>query len=678
MAFKLASAFLVGHADICSIACDGSDFYVGLSSGELQRYRIAKHIHRDTSVSIKYEIARTITVGQGSVVQVEVCPFIRCLAVLCAGTISLHNLDNLAQIRTVPTLKVNQFCVLTDGTFQALCVNSQKSVYLYDMAAGFEAPKHLILPTVPQLVQWSPWGKSHLVVAYRKDYSVISTDNGVARQVHKTDDASAILLLPNEQVLLTGKDTAVILSRSYKVQRQIKLKPPTYKFAFSFPYMVGLGPSGLQIFDIVELNFSSTLPNPDPGDPFRFISCDGKEICVATKKQAYLITCGHDEYRTHDPANLRAVRKTFDEITFTKYFDSLLCNYDNAFCKYLGETANEFKRAFPDPEEVDLETIKKHVSRAIYSVYTVVQSYFTYFRTKECQKLLYSLVQKNFYKEIYWSLFAIMTFKFKQQDRDCLTQMKQNMTLKDLQVPEAFWLCSKAVAIPSNTTQPADAIQSSESPCIAPEILENLKEEAPPPPEKKEQLSELDRFEASMLEATGQSGDSSKSDFQPEQPENATQTVPPAQGFPSNAGDPYLKAIEKVQTLSEVFSPKEKIVIILDALNLVIECINNFWGKDQQAPILGAEELVPIYTYILMQAGIPKIYSELNFIYEFATDDELAGKWGYSFATFQIGVEDIANGCRPKKPQADSIRARQNSISKARSLSQGSLKPEPS
>jgi len=32
----------------------------------------------------------------------------------------------------------------------------------------------------------------------------------------------------------------------------------------------------------------------------------------------------------------------------------------------------------------------------------------------------------------------------------------------------------------------------------------------------------------------------------------------------------------------------------------------------------------------------------MNFIWEFATDSEMNGKYGYGFATFQIGVEIVA------------------------------------
>ena len=33
----------------------------------------------------------------------------------------------------------------------------------------------------------------------------------------------------------------------------------------------------------------------------------------------------------------------------------------------------------------------------------------------------------------------------------------------------------------------------------------------------------------------------------------------------------------------------------------------------------------------------------MNFIWEFATDAEMKGKYGYGYATFQIGVEVVAS-----------------------------------
>ena len=52
--------------------------------------------------------------------------------------------------------------------------------------------------------------------------------------------------------------------------------------------------------------------------------------------------------------------------------------------------------------------------------------------------------------------------------------------------------------------------------------------------------------------------------------------------------------------------------------------------------------MVPIFSYVVLQAQIPKLISEMNYIWEFATDAEMSGKYGYGYATFQISVEIVS------------------------------------
>lgn len=120
--------------------------------------------------------------------------------------------------------------------------------------------------------------------------------------------------------------------------------------------------------------------------------------------------------------------------------------------------------------------------------------------------------------------------------------------------------------------------------------------------------------------------------------------------------EPYRRAIQTLRKISFLKSPRDKLGCILHTFMDVIQCVTDFWDVYERDPVVyvaqpltcfltlfrSADDLVPIFSYVILKAHVPKLYSEMNFIWEFATDSEMKGKYGYSFATFQIGVEVIA------------------------------------
>jgi len=127
---------------------------------------------------------------------------------------------------------------------------------------------------------------------------------------------------------------------------------------------------------------------------------------------------------------------------------------------------------------------------------------------------------------------------------------------------------------------------------------------------------------------------------------------PSSKGSPFNDSDditltfeqyqPYHRAIKTLRKISHVKSPRDKLGCILQTFKDIIQSVGNFWERYDREAVVGADDLVPIFAYVILKSRVPKIFSEMNFIWEFATDDEMNGKYGYGFATFQIGIEIIA------------------------------------
>jgi len=106
--------------------------------------------------------------------------------------------------------------------------------------------------------------------------------------------------------------------------------------------------------------------------------------------------------------------------------------------------------------------------------------------------------------------------------------------------------------------------------------------------------------------------------------------------------EPYRRAIQSLKKLSHLKSPRDKLGCILITFMDIIQCVTDFWEVHGREPIVGADDLVPIFSYVILKARVPKLFSEMSYIWEFATDTEMKGKYGYGFATFQIGVQVIA------------------------------------
>jgi len=105
---------------------------------------------------------------------------------------------------------------------------------------------------------------------------------------------------------------------------------------------------------------------------------------------------------------------------------------------------------------------------------------------------------------------------------------------------------------------------------------------------------------------------------------------------------PYSKAIVTLRNIIKERSPRDKLGCILNTFRETIKCVTDFWDKEGCEPVVGADDLVPIFTFIILKAQIPNLYTEMNFIWEFASDNEMNGNFGYGYATFQVGVEAVA------------------------------------
>lgn len=104
---------------------------------------------------------------------------------------------------------------------------------------------------------------------------------------------------------------------------------------------------------------------------------------------------------------------------------------------------------------------------------------------------------------------------------------------------------------------------------------------------------------------------------------------------------PYCSAVRTLRLVSKLRTPREKIETMARALSYVTQAVDEFWAPHGKKVIVGADDLVPIFSYVVALAKVPSMYSEMSYALEFSNESSLRGKYGYSIATLQICVEHV-------------------------------------
>ena len=110
---------------------------------------------------------------------------------------------------------------------------------------------------------------------------------------------------------------------------------------------------------------------------------------------------------------------------------------------------------------------------------------------------------------------------------------------------------------------------------------------------------------------------------------------------------PYLSAVEVMNMLGQHFTPEDKFKTVCATKMEVIKAVDRYWDiKDPNKPnselIISADELLPIYTYIVSKTSGGKLLCEMYFIEEFLDQHTLYfSENSYFFATVSAATSFI-------------------------------------
>eukprot|EP01102_Stenamoeba_stenopodia_P018971 TRINITY_DN7042_c0_g1_i1.p1 TRINITY_DN7042_c0_g1~~TRINITY_DN7042_c0_g1_i1.p1 ORF type:complete len:629 (-),score=130.07 TRINITY_DN7042_c0_g1_i1:144-2030(-) len=109
----------------------------------------------------------------------------------------------------------------------------------------------------------------------------------------------------------------------------------------------------------------------------------------------------------------------------------------------------------------------------------------------------------------------------------------------------------------------------------------------------------------------------------------------------------YSRAVNTFRKLPSVTPPQQKLMCLIETGRAIRQCTDEYWQKrlspdDPKRVVLGGDDLLPLYTWTIIQAQVPFLYTESEYIDYFITNTESIGEEGYYFATFQTAIAIIS------------------------------------
>ncbi|XP_062997156.1 VPS9 domain-containing protein 1 [Elgaria multicarinata webbii] len=116
--------------------------------------------------------------------------------------------------------------------------------------------------------------------------------------------------------------------------------------------------------------------------------------------------------------------------------------------------------------------------------------------------------------------------------------------------------------------------------------------------------------------------------------------------------DPYGAAVQELRLLPLGSCPQKKLECIVRTLRIICECAEEYWGgceaKAQPASAaIGADDLLPILSYVVLKSHLPQLVSECAALEEFIHEGYLIGEEGYCLTSLQSALSYVESLHRP-------------------------------
>ena len=109
-----------------------------------------------------------------------------------------------------------------------------------------------------------------------------------------------------------------------------------------------------------------------------------------------------------------------------------------------------------------------------------------------------------------------------------------------------------------------------------------------------------------------------------------------------NRPDPYEPAALILRGLVKCHSPTEKLQVITRSLRTIVDIINIYCANanlDLDAYALGADDLIALFSWVVVQAEIEDLPVHYHIMADFVSDYSVLGEDGYSLATLNTVLD---------------------------------------
>ncbi|XP_064610731.1 VPS9 domain-containing protein 1-like [Liolophura sinensis] len=123
-------------------------------------------------------------------------------------------------------------------------------------------------------------------------------------------------------------------------------------------------------------------------------------------------------------------------------------------------------------------------------------------------------------------------------------------------------------------------------------------------------------------------------------------TLPPGENEENYL--PYRPAITELRRVSDSFSPLNKLECLVRVSKCACQCVEEYYkntAKDssKKQPNIGADDLLPILTYVIIRSRLPQVVSECQAMEEFIHEGYLMGEEGYCLTSVQTAINYIVS-----------------------------------
>nr|XP_008122156.2 PREDICTED: VPS9 domain-containing protein 1 [Anolis carolinensis] len=115
---------------------------------------------------------------------------------------------------------------------------------------------------------------------------------------------------------------------------------------------------------------------------------------------------------------------------------------------------------------------------------------------------------------------------------------------------------------------------------------------------------------------------------------------------------PYGAAVQELMLLPLGSCPQKKLECIVRTLRIICECAEEYCGSSEGKPhpasaAIGADDLLPILSFVVLKSNLPQLVSECAALEEFIHEGYLIGEEGYCLTSLQSALSYVESLHRP-------------------------------